>query len=329
MSTKQQLIEQVCQLLIDGAGVQLYGPASTTITAQDRKFLESATNEFLESKLLQLKHEQIRIAAVNSPEVQRINQERQRDHEHFQREMAWNNIFRTVLPGGKVAVDNAANRGVIESWLHPHESLSQAVFAKAIADTPRLIDQLVVQSSDVLDPRKQAQAATAQAEEDKQVFQVFVRANGFSENDANFSLTKSVLGSGFNRYQLEQAVTSNALRLAQASQQELAQYAQDAAEVRQEYLRQASPTELRAEANRESEQFRIQAQRQQIAAQIEAREQLDAQQGYPTLPTETNDGQKIDRAYLLRLADTNIKQYKLFCNRYGFAAVTARINGIR
>jgi hypothetical protein len=328
--TKQQLVEQVCKLLADGTGVRIYGPASRTVTAADRKAAESKTVEFLEAALLQLEKEKVRIAAANSPEVQQINEARRREQEEFVRDSEWSKIFRTPLPGNKVAVDNQANRAAIEGWLHPHESLTQAVFAKAIADTPRLMSQLVVTSSDSLDPKKQRQAATAQADQDKQVFQAFVRANGFSENEANWSLTRSVLGSGFNQYQLEQAVTSNGLRLARASQQELAQYSQDAAEARQDYLKnQASPAELREAANRESEQLRIQAQRQQVEAQVQAREQLDAQQGYPALPTETSDGVKLDSLFFKRLADTDIKKFKQYCTRYGFAAITARLNGVR
>ena len=171
MSTKQQLIEQICGLLTAGAGVRLYGPSSVTVTTADRKLAESQSVEFLENTLLQLQKEQIRIAAANSPEVQQINEARRRDRDEFLRNEAWSKIFRTVLPGNKIAVDNAANRGVIESWVHPHETLSAEVFLKAITETPRLIGQLVVQTADVLDPKKQRQAASAQAEEDRRIFE--------------------------------------------------------------------------------------------------------------------------------------------------------------
>lgn len=257
-------------------------------------------------------------------------QDHRREAEETAREYAFAQIFRLPIDG-RVAQDTIANRNEILSWLNLDEQLSREWFARILTtENPVLARRLSWASADSVDPVKQRQAAAAQADEDRSTFNAFARANGFSEVEANFRLAVSVLGSGFNQYQLEQAVTSNALRLAPASQQELAQYAQDAAEARQEWLvNQASPAELREAANRESEQLRVQAQRQQVEAQVQAREQIDAQQGYQALPTETNDGQKIDRAYLLKLADTNIKQYKLFCNRYGFAAVTARINGVR
>ncbi len=138
MSNKQDLINQIVELLTAGAGVELYGPSSKVVTVADRKLAESKSVEFLESKLLQLKHEQIRIAAVNSPEVQQLQEARRRDHEEFVRDTEWSKIFRTVLPGNKIVVDNQANRAAIEGWLHPHESLTQAVFAKA---RPRKINK--------------------------------------------------------------------------------------------------------------------------------------------------------------------------------------------
>src|SRR5260221_9382921 len=164
MSKKQDLLNQIVELLTAGGGVELYGPSSKVVTVADRKLAESKSVEFLESKLLQLKHEQIRIAAVNSPEVQQLQEARRRDHEEFVRDTEWSKIFRTVLPGNKIVVDNQANRAAIEGWLHPHETLSQKVFLKAITETPRLIGQLVVTSSDSQDPNKQQQAAAAQAE---------------------------------------------------------------------------------------------------------------------------------------------------------------------
>src|SRR5258708_7015651 len=209
MSVKQQLIEQVVQLLVDGAAVRLHGPASRTVDATDRKFLESASVELLEKMLIQFKNEQIRIAALNSPEVQQVQEARRREQEQFQRDMAWNNIFRTVLPGNKIAVDNAANRGVIESWLHPHESLSPEVFLKAVTETPRLINQLVLQSADVLDPKKQRQAASAQAEEDRRIFEnTAKRFELYSINEANWNVIPSTLGSGLSEFQIQNAIYS-------------------------------------------------------------------------------------------------------------------------
>jgi DnaJ-domain-containing protein 1 len=181
-----------------------------------------------------------------------------------------------------------------------------------------------------LDPKKVKQAATAQAEQDRATFSKAAREIGLSDNEANFRLVREVLGSGFTSYAVSQAVDSGAVRLAATSPVELEAYRQEYAEHRQDWLvNQASPAELREAANRESEQLRTQAQRQQVAAQIEAREQLDAQQGYPALPTETSDGVKLDGLFFKRLADIDIKKFKQYCTRYGFAAITARLNGVR
>ncbi len=330
MSVKQQLVEQVCKLLAEGAGVRIYGPASSTVTAADRSAALSKSVEFVENALVQLTQEKIRLAAVNSPEVQQAQEARRRDHEEFVRDTEWSKIFRTPLPGSKVAVDNQANRAAIEGWLHPHETLSQKVFLKAITETPRLIGQLVVTSSDSQDPKKQQQAAAAQAEEDRRTFSEAARKFGLSDNEANFRLVREVLGSGFTSYAIGQAVDFGAIRLAVASQAEQEAYRTEFQEQRQDWLvNKASPAELREAARSDSEQRHAQAQRQHVQEQVEARERAEANLGLPALPETTSDGQKIDCAYLLRLADTNIKQYKLLCNRFGFAAVTARINGVR
>ncbi len=157
------------------------------------------------------------------------------------------------------------------------------------------------------------------------MFQIFVRANGFSENEANWSLTKSVLGSGFDQYSLEQAVTSNALRLARASQEELAQYAQDAAEVRQEYLRQATPQQLKQAARTETEQRRAAAVQQQADQQLQAAVERDAVMGFPSLP-ETWQGQKLDAGFIRKC---DVATQKLLSKRFGSAALDLRLRGLK
>jgi hypothetical protein len=327
MSTKQELIEQVCQLLTDGAGVRIYGPASRTVTPADRKAAESKTVEFLENALLQLQKEQIRIAAANSPEVQQINEARRRDQDQFQRDMAWNNIFRTVLPGNKIAVDNAANRGVIESWLHPHESLSPEVFLKAITETPRLIGQLVVQTADVLDPKKQRQAASAQAEEDRRIFEnTAKRFELYSINEANWNVIHSTLGPGLSEYQIQQAVESGAVRLTPATSSEIQEWRQGLAEQRQEFLiHQATPQQLKEAARTETEERRAVAVQQQADQQLEAAIVRDSVMGFPPLPEDWR-GQKLDAAFI---KTCDVQTQKLLSKRFGSAALDLRLRGLK
>ena len=326
MSNKQDLINQIVELLTAGAGVELYGPSSKVVTVADRKLAESKSVEFLESKLLQLKHEQIRIAAVNSPEVQQLQEARRRDHEEFVRDTEWSKIFRTVLPGNKIVVDNQANRAAIEGWLHPHETLSQAVFVKAIADTPRLIGQLVVTSADSLDPKKQVAAQKQQLEADKKVFEdAAKRLELYSINEANWSVIHSILGPGLSEYQIREAVASGAVRLTPATPSEVQQWRQELAEQRQDWLVNASPAELRAAANAEAEQRRVAAAKQQADQQLEAAVVRDSVMGFPPLP-DTWQGQKLDAAFIKAC---DVQTHKLLSKRFGSAALDLRLRGLK
>jgi len=325
--TKQQLVDQVCQLLTEGAGIRIYGPASNVVTVADRKAAESKSIEFLEAALMQLKSEQTRIATLNSPEVQQINENRRRDRDEFLRNEAWSKIFRTVLPGNKIAVDNAANRGVIESWLHPHESLSPEVFLKAITETPRLIGQLVVQTADVLDPKKQRQAASAQAEKDRRIFEnTAKRFELYSINEANWNVIHSTLGPGLSEYQIQQAVESGAVRLTPATSSEIQEWRQGLAEQRQDWLvNRASPAELRAAANAEAEQRRVAAAKQQADQQLEAAIVRDSVMGFPPLPEDWR-GQKLDAAFIKAC---DVQTHKLLSKRFGSAALDLRLRGLK
>jgi len=46
-----------------------------------------------------------------------------------------------------------------------------------------------------------------------------------------------------------------------------------------------------------------------VEAQVQAREQLDGQQGYPALPTETSDGVKIDARFLKQLPADQLRSH--------------------
>jgi len=316
MSRKQELIDL---LLVRG-----------TSASRERLELESTENleKILDNSLLN----EIHAEAMNSPEVverQRriaeINEESHRQYEEFQLSL----IFRTPVLG-KVAIDNFAARKIIRSWVDEAKGdtgISVQWFLKLLKDTPSLARSLQWQSADVLDPVKRKEAESAQAEADRETFNLFCRENGFSEVDANFRLALEVLEPGFSRYALAQAAQSNALQLAPAPAEELAKFQREAYEERVDWLQnQASPLELRQAARQESEQGR--AQQQRTAQQIKIRESKESSLGYVGLPETDRDGIKIDRAYLLRLADNDITRYKQFCSRYGFAAITTRINQV-
>jgi len=92
-------------------------------------------------------------------------------------------------------------------------------------------------------------------------------------------------------------------------------------------MNHATPQELKQAARSESEQRRVAAQQQHVQQQIETREKAEAALAFLALPETTQDGLKIDRAYLLKLADTDIKKYRQYCSRYGFSQITTRLNG--
>jgi len=178
-------------------------------------------------------------------EAQQRIAEIQADRGRMAQDRAFLNVFRTSV-NGKVAIDNQANRSIIAGWTHEDqgEQVSPAWFIKALSEQPHLARQITWQSADVLDPVKRRQAESTQAQEDRETFSAIARELGLADNDANFSLTVSVLGPGFNSYQVQQAISSNALNLAPASSDELARFSQEAAEERQDFLiNQATPQE--------------------------------------------------------------------------------------
>jgi hypothetical protein len=166
----------------------------------------------------------------------------------------------------------------------------------------------------------------AQAKADRKTFAAAARRYGLADNEANFRLAQELLGPAFNEYQVGEIQPGT---LSPASLEQIAEYQQEAQAQYQAYLQQASPTELREAAKYETEQRRVQFQREQQTAAIAAREKADAAFGFDPLPSHNSEGHVIDRAYLLRLADSDIKKYRLFCSRYGSANITARLNGVR
>jgi hypothetical protein len=201
------------------------------------------------------------------------------------------------------------------------------VFVKAIAETPRLIGQLAVQSADVLDPKKQVAAQKQQLEADKKVFEdAAKRLELYSINEANWSVIHSILGPGLSEYQIREAVASGAVRLTPATSSEIQEWRQELAEQRTDYLtHHASPAELRAAANQESEQRRLAAAQQQADQQLEAAVVRDSAMGFPSLPEDWR-GQKLD-ANFIKMCD--IVTHKLLLKRFGSAQLDMRLRGVK
>jgi len=236
----------------------------------------------------------IRKEVLNSPEILAREQEIDAinaDRQRMAQEQQFSNIFRTSV-NGKIAIDNQANRSILIGWLQEDqgEQITPAWFMKVLNEQPQLVSQLTWQSADVLDPAKRKQ-------EERRAFHDFCRDNGFSECESNL---KSVLGQGYDRHTLAQAVESNALSLAQASPEELAQFRQEAISLRNKYLSSLDIPTLRKMA-REAGARGQAAPPPDETQRMRAIENQD--RAYPLLPDELRIEDReelIDAAYIRR-----------------------------
>ncbi len=296
-------------------------------TSATRERLELESTENLEKILDNSLLNEIHAEAMNSPEVverQRriaeINEESHRQYEEFQLSL----IFRTPVLG-KVAIDNFAARKIIRSWVDEAKGdtgISVQWFLKLLKDTPSLARSLQWQSADLLDPRKQKDIAEAQAEQDRYTFNQFARENGFSLVDANHQLAKSLLGSGFNSYQLSEAVSSNALSLAQASPEELERFRQEAIQAHNQRLKSMDIPALRKLAREAGARGPVAPQPDETQ-RIRAATETFYGTAYPPLPDEFRDGngpeQVLNAAFIKKCSKETLR---LLIKRYGSDQVT-------
>jgi hypothetical protein len=162
--------------------------------------------------------------------------------------------------------------------------------------------------------------------EDQELLRQFCRTNSLEPSTAALNLLRSEYGAGFDSTQIGNALQSGLINLGPAS----AKILQEATQERQDFLiNQATPQELRQAARAESEQSRIQAQQQHEAQQIKTRQQAEVSYGHPVLPEANSDGVKLDAVFFKKLADSNIKLFRQYCTKFGFAAITARLNDVR
>ncbi len=262
-----------------------------------RERLQRESTDALEEALSKSLLAGIRKEILNAPEIIRREQEIEEinaDRQRMAQENQLSIIFRIPV-NGKVALDNRANRSIIAGWLQEDqgEQITPTWFKNVLSEQPQLAGQLTWQSADILDPVKRRQA-------DREIFNVFARENGFSECESNRVLVKSVLGEGYDRHMLAQAVQSNALQLAQASPEELAQFRQDAIKAHnQQLLSMDIPTlrKLAREAGARGQAPPPPDETQRVRA-IENQDRA-----YPLLPDELRIEDReelIDAAYIRR-----------------------------
>ena len=297
----------------------------TTASRERLDRLETADLEkALDKSLLSGIHKEV----LNSPEVLRREQEIDEinaDRQRMAQEQQLSNILRTPV-NGKVAIDNQANRTILIGWLQEDqgEQITPAWFKKVLSEQPQLVSQLTWQSADILDPAKR------RAEEHR-VFHDFCRDNGFSECESNRTLVKSVLGQGYDRHTLAQAVQSNALSLAQASPEELAQFRQEAITLHNQYLSGLDIPTLRKMAREAGARGQAPVALDETQ-RVRAAEEKFYGTGYPVLPDELLiEGREelIDSSYIKRCSKETLR---LLMKRYGSdqvnEALRTRISGV-
>lgn len=258
---------------------------------------------------------------VSDPEFIRQQQEHERKMEETLRSYALAQIFRThILIEGKphVAIQNKAAENIIINWLHPGESLTSEWFVRVVRD-PALATQLSWKV--ILTPEEQNQNQVKQ----RKIFKNAAKAlRTFGVNEANFGLTRSTLGDSFSEYSIQQALTSNALRLSPPSQDELDQWAAEDVEAKNQSLLKADPEQLRARV-RDEATARHQATKQAEAdLQLKAAQQRDAVMGFPPLP-QVWQGHTLDAAFI---KTCSVETHKLLTKRFGAAQLTARLRGV-
>ena len=169
--------------------------------------------------------------------------------------------------------------------------------------------------------RSEAPKREAQLRQDRETFVDAARVlRSFGLNVANFNLLRSTLGLGnLSEYTIKQAIESNAVSLAPATEEQLAEYQREDIEARNQYLANADPATLRVEVRKEAEARRLQQQRQEGEAADAARKARDIPRGYPPLPPEISKD-VIKKASTERLKD--------LIRKYGNDALTNRLRDV-
>jgi hypothetical protein len=277
-------------------------------TTASRDRLQRMSTDELEEALSKSLLAGIRKEAENSPAILA----RQQEIAEINAERLWDRFF---FKHSEIS-DNLANRKLLFNYALSlsDDGVVRFEHLDESANLPGLSRQKVKQP-----------LSAANLKQDEETLRQFCRNSQSEPSIAALNMLRQEYGAGFDSGQIDQALQSGLINLGPASVEIL----QEAAAEHQDFLiNQASPQELRQAARAESEQHRIQAQQQHVTQQIKAREQAEAGLGHP-LPETDKDGNKIDRAYLLRLADTDIKRYKQWCSFYTFSVVTDRLNGVR
>lgn len=161
---------------------------------------------------------------------------------------------------------------------------------------------------------------------DRAAFTEFAKLNGYSENVANFSLAREVLGPGnLDEYRLTQAVRSNALRLSAATAEELEEREAERVDQEQLRLRNLSTPELKEEVSSGFDQRRREFAQANASRVLQEKEAAEKQADFPPLPA-FYQGKRVDQKFF---KECDRKTMRYFLQRFGDFQCTQAIRGIR
>jgi hypothetical protein len=181
----------------------------------------------------------------------------------------------------------------------------------------------------IFEMRKLQEHDAATLGPDRNTFEEAAKAlRGFGITEANFSLTRQVLGFGFSVSSIQQALASGALHLSLPSLQELTQWQREAVE---EYnkqllkLAETDPLAFRKLVRQEGAQMAARAQGQHHERQVQIRAEKDQEYGFEPLPEVDSYGQALDSLYFRKLSNTNYEAFKTAVRRFGAAQINERL----
>jgi hypothetical protein len=268
-----------------------------------------------EQELLDQIRAEARRQVENDPEGIRQQQQDEREVQEFYRDYYLEQLFRTAIPGYGIPIRNQAAEKLVLSWVNPGETLNREFLKNAIQDNPTLASSLQWQSAD---PMVREQAAAQRVAQARQVFGIVCRKHNLSLAEANFRLLYDG-GLLDSEYSADQAITSNAVALAQATPQEAAKFHQERVDDYNEALLKADPKELRARVREEAEQRRSADQQSDADEALGAAKARDAARGgFPPLPSEFTRE---------RIRNASPSELKLWMKRYGNYQLNTRLAG--